>query len=1044
MACWKSRVITVLAGACTVLAGEVQWQTGKYVSETKSPEALQGALTAASKAGGSHAVVQFRGPLSGYRQEELAANGLHVLNYLGDNAYFAAVKGSADIQALCGEDCIVDVADIKVPWKLSDLLNREVTPEWAKVGENEAGSAIIATYILFHQDVPLADGVALIELYGGTIRDSIFSLNGLVVEISQDAIKTLATNDTIMYIEQALPQMTSLNAQNRVLSQANQAADVPYLLDGTGVNVLVFDSSSARASHQDFGGRLTVRDSSGTSTHPTHVAGTIGGDGAASGGTNAGMAPGVTMQSYGFETGGGGGTFLYSNPGDIEADYNQAINVFGVDISNNSIGTNTARNGFNCDITGDYGVTAALIDSIVTGSLGEPFRIVWANGNERGSSRCGTSFFSTAPPAGAKNHITVGSVDSDTDLTSSFSSWGPVDDGRMKPDVSAPGCQDNGDGGVTSPSAGSDTSYASLCGTSMAAPTLTGCAALLIEDWRNQFGGPDPRNSTLKAIFAQTAEDRGNVGPDYKYGYGSIRVRNAIDLMRLGNFAEDTVDNGQTVPFSVDVAPGESELRVTIAWDDAPAVPNVAAALVNDIDLRLVSPTDTIHLPWTLNPASPDTPAAQTQADHVNNIEQVFVANPTPGTWRVEIIGFNIPQGPQTFSMVTTGDLETEPAILISLTEGAPAALLPGESRNMVVRIREIDDTISGTPQLHFRYDNGDFLMKPLSPIGGDLWRAELPAPTCDATPEFFISASGTLSGEAALPGGGQTGPFEVPLDTSEAVFDDNFEANLGWSVQNNGLTDGAWERGTPVGGGDRGDPGADFDGSGQCYLTDNVDGNSDVDGGTTSLLSPTFDIAGDNDAMISYALWYTNNAGDDPNNDIFSTFVSNNNGGDWVLAQEIGPQSQAGWVVHTFRVADFVTPTSQVRVRFDASDLNGGSVVEAGIDAVQVLTISCDPLPDCNENSIVDADDIADERSLDENDNSIPDECEQLAVPGDMNCDGVVSVGDINPFVLALTDPAAYAAQFPDCDALNGDCNDDDTVSVGDINCFVALVTGS
>ncbi len=77
-----------------------------------------------------------------------------------------------------------------------------------------------------------------------------------------------------------------------------------------------------------------------------------------------------------------------------------------------------------------------------------------------------------------------------------------------------------------------------------------------------------------------------------------------------------------------------------------------------------------------------------------------------------------------------------------------------------------------------------------------------------------------------------------------------------------------------------------------------------------------------------------------------------------------------------------------------------------------------------------------------DSNGNQIPDECEQVLI-GDLNCDGTVSVGDINPFVLALTDPKAYAAQFPDCTPLAGDCTADGSVTVGDINCFVALVTG-
>jgi hypothetical protein len=147
------------------------------------------------------------------------------------------------------------------------------------------------------------------------------------------------------------------------------------------------------------------------------------------------MAPGVQIVSYGFEMPGGlSEGFLYTNPGDLLADYTAAITQFGADISNNSIGTNTEPNGFPCEWQGNYGVTSALIDSIARGSTGNPFRIVWANGNERQGSRCDVEgfgdFFSTAPPAGAKNHIAVGSVDSDTDLSSSFSSWGP---GRRRP-----------------------------------------------------------------------------------------------------------------------------------------------------------------------------------------------------------------------------------------------------------------------------------------------------------------------------------------------------------------------------------------------------------------------------------------------------------------------------------------------------------------------------------------------------------------------------------------------------------------------------------
>jgi predicted outer membrane repeat protein len=361
------------------------------------------------------------------------------------------------------------------------------------------------------------------------------------------------------------------------------------------------------------------------------------------------MAPGVTIESYGFEWS-GGGIFLYSNPGDIERDYDEAINVHGADISNNSIGTNVSANGFDCDITGDYGVTASVIDSIVRGGLGSPFRVVWANGNERGVQRCGTSYHSTAPPAGAKNHITVGALNSNNDSMTGFSSWGPTDDGRIKPDISAPGCQSNGDGAVTSTVPGGG--YGGSCGTSMASPTVCGLSALILQDFRAQYPGrPDPRNSTLKVFHAHTAEDRGNPGPDYQFGYGSVRVQRAIDFLRADDFYEDWTDQDHVSDFMIRIEPGDTELKVTIAWDDVPATPNVETALINDAGIIVTDPDGVRHFPWTLNPADPGAPAVQTQEDHVNNIEQVYVADPMEGVWRVQVVGYNVPEGPQVISI---------------------------------------------------------------------------------------------------------------------------------------------------------------------------------------------------------------------------------------------------------------------------------------------------------------------------------------------------------------------------------------------------------
>ena len=593
------------------------------------------------------------------QRRELAAGGVTLLSPLGGNAFFARIDAShADSATLSQRQLIEDIQPIDAEVKLHPALSRGEPPGWL-VAESTQSERVVGTYVMFHRDVDLeSEAVPLMSLYGVVVLDVLESVNSLVVELPLTVVHDLATEDIVQWIEPAAPRLAEANDSSRALTQADQARVAPYNLDGAGVSVMVYDGGTARETHIDFGGRLTVRDAAGMTDHATHVAGIIGGGGAASSGVFSGMAPAVTIESYGFDWD-ATGIYLYSNPGDLESDYDDAINNHGVVIANNSIGSNTAIN-WDCDITGDYGVTSALIDAIVCGSLnaGEPFRVVWAAGNERVTDRCGDTWRTTAPPGGAKNPIVVGAINSNDESMTYFSSWGPVDDGRIKPDLVAPGCQSDGDGGVTSCSAAGDDEYTTKCGTSMAAPAVTGVCALLIQDYRAQFPGrTDPRNSTLKALLAHSARDLGAPGPDYKFGYGSVRVANAIDLVRDGAFAEHAVGQDESVAFEIVVAPGAPEFKVTLAWDDPPATLNVSRALVNDLDLRVYDPSSSRCYPWTLDPDSPAAPAVRIEEDHVNNIEQVLVADPAPGVWRIYVFGHDTPTGPQPFSICVTPSL---------------------------------------------------------------------------------------------------------------------------------------------------------------------------------------------------------------------------------------------------------------------------------------------------------------------------------------------------------------------------------------------------
>ena len=650
------------------------WTPEPGPSDALRSKLAEMATKAAPPSGKMHLLVQLHEVPENAMRQDLWRRGLDLGAYVPGNAWVSGVPAAAaNGIAQWPEVRSVDV------WTASLKLHPRVRAgEWGPWTRDPERPGMVMALVQLHHDVDLVGLADLVKTVGGVAMDPLKGFHGATAWLPEERVEELADNDDVLWIEEGPMPLSANNDGARDNMNADEVIAAPYNLDGSGVRLFVFDAGTVRATHETFdaggGSRVTVIDGQASSDHPTHVAGTAAGDGSGSaGGRGRGVATGASLLSAGYSQ--TQGTMLFwDNAGDIQADYSTARNTHDADLGTNSIGSNTASNGYPCSREGDYGVTSNLLDGIVAGDNGsvtDPMILTWANGNERTGGtprgRCGSNYVTTAPPSCAKNPIQVGALNSDGGSMTSFSSWGPCDDGRMKPVVSGPGCESgrvSGEAFIYSSLNSSNSAYggSGWCGTSMSTPAVAGVVSLLIEDWRAQGHGgafARPLPALVKAMLIQTARDQGADGPDFIYGYGAVDAEDLIDLLRAGNgtlgtgtdnWGTGSVSNGANNTFNISVPSGTGELKVSLAWDDVAAAAFAGTALVNDLDLELVAPDTTVHRPWVLNAGSPHA-AATTGVNTLDNQEQAVVANPQAGTWTVRVVGSNVPSGPQDYGV---------------------------------------------------------------------------------------------------------------------------------------------------------------------------------------------------------------------------------------------------------------------------------------------------------------------------------------------------------------------------------------------------------
>jgi hypothetical protein len=286
----------------------------------------------------------------------------------------------------------------------------------------------------------------------------------------------------------------------------------------------------------------------------------------------------------------------------------------------------------------------------------------------------------------------------------------------------------------------------------------------------------------------------------------------------------------------------------------------------------------------------------------------------------------------------------------VPITVDAPTLAAPATPITITAHITGAP--VGGTyPEVHYGYSGGFGSAVAMTDQGSGTWTADLPGATCADQPQFYVSYVDVGCGAITVPANAPTEFFSVAIGTVTQLVSDDLESNSGWTAgdPSDTATTGQWIRVNPIG--TAAQPGDDHTTGGtMCFVTGQGSNNgslgeNDVDGGTTTLYTPIYDLSTSADPLVSYWRWYSNDTSASPNADTFIVQASNNGGSTWSDVEIVGPSgagTSGGWIQHQFNLNTILAPTSTVQLRFMASDLGAGSIIEAAIDDFEIQDLSC------------------------------------------------------------------------------------------------------
>ncbi|MDG1551183.1 MAG: S8 family serine peptidase, partial [Candidatus Poseidoniaceae archaeon] len=383
--------------------------------------------------------------------------------------------------------------------------------------------------------------------------------------------------------------------------------------------------------------------------HGTHVAGSVLGDGTHSNGAIVGVAPEANLLFHAWEQNGCFGCGIPNNLVDM------------LDLASEN-GSRIHTNSWGAPYAGVYTTSSAQIDEGTVKH--DEIVVLFAAGNDGtdADSNGEVDLDSLGSPSTAKNSITIGASENYRPIyggsadnisgMAGFSSRGPTDDGRTKPDFVAPGTFILS---TFSRSAGTgacwdvvNSSYCYMGGTSMATPIAAGATALLLQHLIENRGVANPSSALVKAIYGANSHDMmgqfssptngaGEAVPNPHEGLGLLNMWSSKDASFVDYESLSTSDDRG---WSFNVPAAAQDLQLALAYNDPKSTPGAGTHLVNDLDLSVKDPSGT----WTH------------LSDDLNNLRMLNFSSPTAGTWEVHVVGTSVPDGPQFFSLALNAD----------------------------------------------------------------------------------------------------------------------------------------------------------------------------------------------------------------------------------------------------------------------------------------------------------------------------------------------------------------------------------------------------